>query len=262
MLKQRILTAVIAIPAGLYVVLYSSKTVFGLLVAVLALIALDEFLVMNETAGFPVFRVTGVLAGLAVSLSFMNFSFRFTGFMLGLAGFLVFVTAVFYKKSGDRKEILAAAALTLFGVLLINWFLGHIIWMRGLPRGIALLVYSLLMIWANDSSAYFVGSDYGKRKMAPAISPNKTWEGFLGGLTGSLLVGLAGAPFAGLSHGKGLSAGLLVGILGPLGDLAQSFVKRTAGVKDSGNLFPGHGGMLDRFDSLIMAAPFLFYLFL
>lgn len=116
----------------------------------------------------------------------------------------------------------------------------------------------LLMIWGNDTSAFIGGKRFGRRKLAPAISPNKTWEGFYSGMGGSVLVVLLLWFFAGtypLTLATGLPLAVLISVAGPAGDLLASSWKRKAGIKDSSGLFPGHGGMLDRFDSLILAAP-------
>ena len=121
--------------------------------------------------------------------------------------------------------------------------------------GTAVIWLVLISIWASDTFAYFVGRSFGKRKVVPTISPNKTLEGFVGGFIGCVLTGWIASISLGLPLNFGVGIGIIVGILAPLGDLFESKLKREANKKDSGTLLPGHGGVLDRFDSLLFAAP-------
>ena len=133
------------------------------------------------------------------------------------------------------------------------------------PGGLDLLIAFVLTVAAGDIGAYFIGTAFGKHKLAPSISPNKSWEGFVGGVIGALLGGLL---FAGLleelSVVHGLSMGAICGFISPVGDLVESLVKREIGIKDSGRLLPGHGGFLDRLDAILFAAPavYLYLLFI
>lgn len=143
------------------------------------------------------------------------------------------------------------APIGLYSVWLVRSLSGEV-------EGFWLALSLLLMIWGNDTLAFVGGKRFGRRKLAPAISPNKTWEGFFFGMAGSLTVVLLlwlfteGYP---LSLATGLPLAILISVAGPAGDLLASSWKRKAGIKDSSGLFPGHGGMMDRFDSLILAAP-------
>ncbi|MBF0195844.1 MAG: CDP-archaeol synthase, partial [Magnetococcales bacterium] len=125
------------------------------------------------------------------------------------------------------------------------------------------LVFLLLIIWATDSGAYFSGKFFGKKKLAPKLSPGKTWVGFYGGCLGGILVSLAGNALFSFAFPiwQAILMGLLLSLSGQLGDLAESLLKRESGIKDSGNLIPGHGGLLDRLDSVLFAAP-VFYMLL
>ena len=158
------------------------------------------------------------------------------------------------------------AAQTTAGVILIAVPLGFWVWIRHfeetLGHGGDLVLLSMVSIWGCDGGAYYTGRAFGRHKLAPRVSPKKTWEGFAGGVAGAV----AGAfLYRAIAWGDELSApmvlgvGLLIGVLGPPGDLAESALKRSAGVKDSGRLFPGHGGLLDRVDSLLLTGPVLYY---
>jgi phosphatidate cytidylyltransferase len=131
----------------------------------------------------------------------------------------------------------------------------------GIESGTLLLLVLFLTTWAGDSAAYFVGRGLGRHKMAPTISPGKTWEGAAANLAASVLVSWAVSAWLALPAWLGVSVGVIIGVLGQAGDLLESWVKRRAGVKDSGTLLPGHGGLLDRIDSMLLPAPFLWLLF-
>jgi phosphatidate cytidylyltransferase len=149
--------------------------------------------------------------------------------------------------------------LPLAGALFIGWMGGHFLLLRALSRGAFLLFMVVAVTALSDMGAYFVGLTWGKHRLAPAISPHKTWEGLLGGVAAALLAGsiLGGVGGMGWLHGALL--GLLLSSLAPLGDLGVSMIKRQVGVKDTSNLIPGHGGVLDRIDSHLVAAVVGYY---
>jgi phosphatidate cytidylyltransferase len=157
-------------------------------------------------------------------------------------------------------------AWTLTGVLYIGWFISYLVMLR-VDAGRNWLFLALLATFASDTAAYFVGKTIGKHKMAPAISPGKTWEGAIGGVVGSIFVGYLftlNTPLqVPLSAVSGIVLGLLVSVFSQLGDLAESMLKRGTGAKDSGTLMPGHGGILDRLDSILFAGVvvYLYYMF-
>lgn len=161
---------------------------------------------------------------------------------------------------GDIKGVAEKTALYLMGVLYIPLLLNHLVLLREMPHGIQWVFLLLVIVMSGDTAAFYVGSAIGKRKLHPLVSPNKSVEGSLGGLAGSV----AGTFLAKATFFPGLSAvdcmvlALFVGLMGQLGDLFESLLKRSFGVKDSGTIFPGHGGMLDRLDSILFAAPALY----
>jgi phosphatidate cytidylyltransferase len=159
----------------------------------------------------------------------------------------------------ERPAPTADWALTIAGGLYIGWMGGYLVALRQVPDGLQWLLLALFITWSADTGAYLVGSNWGRRKLAPKLSPGKTIEGTVGGwLTGIVIGGLlAGLMGLGVLHG--LVLGALIGVASPLGDLGISMMKRQVGAKDSGHLIPGHGGMLDRIDSLLFTIAVGYY---
>lgn len=165
--------------------------------------------------------------------------------------------------STDVSEVAGRIGKLLFVAVYPGLLIGYIAALRGYDGvldGTKLVVILFLLTWINDAGAFFVGSAFGKHKLAPRISPNKTWEGSAGGFAASVLAGAGvGMWTSFFSVPQGLMLGALLGVAGPVGDLVESAIKRGADVKDSGRLLPGHGGVLDRIDSVIVCAPLLYY---
>lgn len=160
----------------------------------------------------------------------------------------------------DRPAPASDWAVTFAGSLYLGLLLGHIALLRALPSGFAWVAVGILATWCNDTGAYFVGRTVGRRPLWPRLSPKKTWEGLAGGLV--VVVILTAWPFSrflSISVAQGALLGLVAGVAATLGDLAESLFKRQAGAKDSGHLIPGHGGMLDRVDSLLFVMPCVYY---
>lgn len=165
-----------------------------------------------------------------------------------------------YEHTADTL-VTAEWAAMIAGVLVLGWMSGHFFLLRGLASGAAAWWTILVMVstWVADSAAYVVGTRFGKRKLAPRLSPSKTIEGYVGGIIGGTLVTVALAYFLDLAVSVALLLGLLISIVSPAGDLAISLLKREAGVKDSGRMLPGHGGALDRIDSLLWSVTMSYY---
>jgi phosphatidate cytidylyltransferase len=168
-----------------------------------------------------------------------------------------------------RGQGVGPMSVTLFGVLYVGWLSAHLLYLRELPAsvglpygaGAALVFLVFLPTWSCDTAAYAVGMAFGRRRLLPSVSPKKSVEGSLAGLAAALAATLAArlwfAPF--LSLGHALILGLAIGVFAQVGDLAESLLKRVSRAKDSGEVIPGHGGVLDRFDSLYFTAPLVFY---
>jgi phosphatidate cytidylyltransferase len=261
---KRELAAAIAIPIVFAVLLLAPPIAFNLLVALMALAALWEFYRLAEKTGLPVAKTVGIAGGAALLLwtAFWEYVFPpHPGLIVALAGLLAFVllasVAPLFAKV-DLPAALGGASGTVFGVLSIALPATAMCFLRFVsPRAVLLL---FLLVWGCDSFAYYVGKNLGKRKLAPRVSPNKTWEGTIGGLVGGTLIGAAAGTwwvFPELGPARGALAGALATSAGQLGDLVESMWKRGAGMKDSGSFLPGHGGFYDRIDSLLYAAPVL-----
>lgn len=178
----------------------------------------------------------------------------------------------------DRSTSLASWAFTLVGAYYVSGLLSGFVLLRqldlplrngwlaglGMEPGTAWVMLGLAITWLNDTAAYFAGRSFGRHRMSPVLSPKKTWEGFAGGMLASLATALLAVPLLGLPIGYGAATliGLAAGMAGVLGDLAESLIKRQIGIKDSGTLIPGHGGLLDRMDSLLFTGPVIYYVVL
>ena len=266
----RILTGLVGIPVVIGLT-YLGGVPFLALVAVLALLAQLEMYHLLRAAGTAPLVVPGlVLGGLVLLQSIYPpaFGVALALLILGLA------YSPFVRTGASAEEAPVAGpvsmAATLFGVIYPTALLSSLVEIRSGAGDLgddmdafALTVATLILVWTTDTLAYFIGRSIGKRPFAPSISPKKTWEGTIGGAVSAIAVGvlLKFTLLASLGWIHVIAISMICGVLGQLGDLAESKMKRSAGVKDSGALLPGHGGMLDRFDSMILVAPAV-YLYL
>jgi phosphatidate cytidylyltransferase len=176
------------------------------------------------------------------------------------------VSLIFLLARKQKEGAFTDWAWTIAEILYVGWFLSYFVTLRGLDNGRNWVFLAVFASWGSDSAAYFIGSAFGKHKMAPAISPKKSWEGCIGGAVGAIAVSLLfllNTPLQLSAHVNWLQLviiGLLVSIFGQVGDLVESLFKRNTGAKDSGNIFPGHGGMMDRIDSLVFAVILVYYI--
>ncbi len=213
--------------------------------------ALGEHRIVEKVSAL----VLGV--GLMTPLVFEHYSV----FVGGLTLSVFFFACLFLLRHGAIDSVAGELALLLFGFLYITIPLAHLALLRGMPHGTRWVLLVLFLVMLNDSCAYFTGTFWGKKKLYPSVSPNKSIEGAVGGLVGSMLAaGLAHMTFMPWTGFLPLLfLGLVVGVVAELGDLFESLLKRSFGVKDSGTLIPGHGGILDRLDSLLFAFPLTYY---
>jgi phosphatidate cytidylyltransferase len=254
---RRWITGAVGIAVVLGVVGYGSKPIFFLFVLVLLSFVLYEYYVLVGCRGLQ--RYAGVGLGLVMTVGF--FFLGNSSFLGLLAGIMIVVCLLFLIAFQRGDEPMTVTGRYLVGLLVIAFLLGHVLWLRDLDSGRAWIFYLCAVIFAGDTCALYGGTFFGRHRLAPSISPGKTTEGAIAGLAGSclagLLVGRWGIPGFELTTFFFLSIAL--GIAGQMGDLWESALKRQAKVKDSGGLLPGHGGFLDRLDSMLFSAPLLYY---
>ena len=268
---KRILTALILIPLVLFLVFLgpSWQWLFTLAVAAVGQLATFEFMGMAEKSGANPPRIAVLVANLALFAG--NFAWPDqTAPILGILSLGLLVYCTFTR---PVEQMMADVSASIFCLLYLGFALISLPSLREQTNGPSLVAFLLCAVWAGDTVALYVGRAFGRHKMAPSLSPNKTWEGTVGSLAGSLLAtgGLLGLAHylssqwdsAALSYPEDvwywMGLAVVVNVGAQVGDLAESALKRSAGVKDSGSLLPGHGGVLDRIDALLIAAPALWY---
>ncbi|HKI25722.1 MAG TPA: phosphatidate cytidylyltransferase [Candidatus Sulfotelmatobacter sp.] len=285
---KRIATAVVLIPIVLALILRAPVPLLAVVAALVALLTIHEFLKLTESYGVqPMFWPTHLFAAslfAALALSGGETPLLATGKFLVALGFAAAIVPFIFLSRAMRNETLSSgypsAAASVFAFTYIALPMAMLVQLRQQAAGAIYLLYLLLVVWAGDIFAYFVGKSIGRHLMAPRISPKKTWEGAIASLIASVAVG-----WLVFSHVEQISSTLLrsglierrdgmfalerpamgpvilltivLNIAAQLGDLVESLVKRGAGAKDSGSILPGHGGMLDRIDALLFAAPVL-----
>jgi phosphatidate cytidylyltransferase len=235
-------------------------------VALLALGGTWEFCRMLRQAGHRPMEPLGLLLALAlVAIAYWRPGPDVLGGLLAGALMISLAWQVLQRDStgGASAEASAEAlvgwGLTLAGALYVGWLAAHIVLLRGLAQGLLWVALALAITWASDIAAYSAGRAWGRRKLAPKISPHKTWEGGIAGLLAGTLIALLAVPFLHVPVAHALALGFLATVAGTFGDLGESLIKRQVGVKDSGTLIPGHGGILDRIDSLLFVVVVVYY---
>jgi phosphatidate cytidylyltransferase len=276
----RILTAAVLIPAVIAAVWWGSTGLVAALVGLVLLLALLEFFALGERVGLRGYRLWTSLCALGVIFQQwaatreqsweLSRTVRLTrapavaGLPLELVlfVFLLGAAAIVFLSRRPLAEALGDIGISAAGLVFIALPISALIRLDGIPViGPRLLLFALALVWAGDILAFLVGRRFGRLPMAPQLSPKKTWEGAVANLAGSLAVGIAFAAWLRLDVVQVLIMAALANTAGQTGDLIESAYKRSAGVKDSSRLLPGHGGMLDRIDALLLAAPVVWYYF-
>ncbi len=271
MLKQRIITSIWGI-ALITAAIWFDKPLpwFTVLIVIWGTAAAFEFYKLARATQVPVLVPFGLVwtALFIISrdvrlLSMLGNSIKpelVTPLLLSL---LVVAPLIYLLSRANKERAFAAWAWTAAGILYIGWLLGHFVGLRGLPDGRNWVFLALFTTFASDTFAFFIGRTWGRHHLAPRISPKKTWEGSVGGALGAAITGVLftlPTPFQlPLTIWSAALLGIAVSVFGQLGDLAESLLKRNAGAKDSGTIFPGHGGALDRMDSVIFAGVVVYY---
>lgn len=262
-LKTRVLTAVIGVPL-IILMLLSPTPVIAVLVTAASLVALYEYFKAVGICDKKILCILGYVASLVISLGSV---FTASSSLILVYAYMLILFVSMLSSKGSIKAL--DICKLIFGLVYIPYFMSHIIYIRTLDFGSIYVWLVFLGAFMTDSAAYFAGTFLGKHKLCPSISPKKTIEGAIGGVLGGglsfVLYGIiVNSFFTQALDGKSINIvlifvlGLMVSIVSQIGDLVASYIKREYEIKDYGNLFPGHGGMLDRCDSIILVAPIIF----
>ena len=286
---KRVLTAAVLIPVVLLAVFGAPLWLFALLILFIALLALHEYLNILEGYGVKALRKTSYVMciiiivatwaswdkGVWVVEPYLMLPWLFRSFYILLALPLIFGIPLIFRQ--DLRGALTASAGSAFGVIYIGGSLTSLIPLRSNYRESVLVLFVLLSVWAGDTAAYYVGRNLGRHKLAPVVSPNKTWEGAIASVAASVLVAWLifyfYVPIRNLFYFhppvsntddqvawiRVIILGVVTNVAAQFGDLFESALKRGAQIKDSGSLLPGHGGILDRIDALLFAVPVVWY---
>jgi phosphatidate cytidylyltransferase len=268
---RRFVSGIIGIPLLIVLVFVSEGVPFILGVSVISVIGLHEF--------YQGIRKTGAdpqdWVGLASAFLFLfaaRSQFHAEGFSLpGVLTLFVIVTLMIELIRRNRAPVKNLGS-TFLGAVYVGWLFSYLVAIRsiggtfrldGIPwrieDGAWLVLYIVFAAWAADTGAYLVGRKWGRHKLAPVVSPGKSWEGMFAGIASAVLVSLVLGPAMGVPWMHTVVLGIAIGIASLVGDLAESAIKRDIGIKDFGSILPGHGGILDRFDGLLFAAPLFYY---
>jgi len=270
MLRKRIATSAWFVTLFIVVLWFGGEVGFTALMAVFGVLAAVEFYRMAHgarlshlavfgivwTALFIVSRNTQVLAALEAAMK--------PGLVTPLLLTIAIIPPLLWLLSRRQKQdAFVSWAWTVAGIFYIGWLLSHMVALRGLADGVSWVFFVLLVTWLSDTTAFFTGRRLGRHKLAPGISPGKTWQGAIGGIGGAIAISvLFFTPTTfqlPLPYWQVIPLAIGVSVLGQCGDLVESLLKRNVGVKDSGTFMPGHGGMLDRMDSMLFAGTLVYY---
>lgn len=262
----RVITGVTALIIFLFAIwMPGMRPLFTALVTILVFVGLYELFAIARAKKISPETIGGMLAGTIVAVSGHFGNTLITNFLL--YGGCLLVAALHIVRG---QYAVAGLAGTIFGLVYVGWFGAHMIMLHGLgDNGPALVTLLFATVAVTDTGAFFVGQAIGRHKLAPKASPGKTWEGAFGGFFASVIGALCmyaisqkypSLHFPAWTLWHYAYAGVVLSVASQIGDLAESVLKRDAGMKDSGNFFPGHGGVLDRCDGFLFAAPFLYYI--
>jgi phosphatidate cytidylyltransferase len=268
-LKKRILVGIIGIPISI-LVMWLGGIVFNFVILVLSTIALGEFYKLSAKKNYPAKMLLGIILNcypiiLYSVIILMNINLsseKILGIVLISVMFLFIVPLYFLFNK--KENTISGIGVTFTGFIYVSLSFFVLVLLRNMEDGFYYMVLTFASIWICDSVAYFIGRKYGKHKLMPSVSPKKSIEGAITGFVASsvFFMLMSSYFFQELSLTICIVLGIIIGIFGQIGDLVESKLKRDADVKDSSNLIPGHGGILDRFDSIIFVVPFVYVIIL
>jgi phosphatidate cytidylyltransferase len=254
----REVTAAAVLPFAIWIIGWAHEYVFDGAVALVCTLALHELLVLGERKGYHLPKVLCILVALFIVAAFI---LEPVSVEMGVFVALLFIPAYYVFGGGDLDQALPSSAIAVMSTLYVGMLAGSLIRLhKDFVDGPQLVFFLLIVVWIADAGAYYVGKNFGKHQLSPHISPKKTIEGLAGGVVASgiaaVIIHYTFFPRFPLVHA--VIAAVVLSLAGVIGDLAESMWKRSAAVKDSGTLIPGHGGFLDRFDSVFFTTPILY----
>lgn len=245
----RVVVGFVLAVLAIVIVTYGGLWFFGM-ATLMGLIGINEFYRLMRR--YRPIALAG-FAGLALMLCLAWFEGPVSA--MGATAACLLLTFALAAIPGPRKGVSARIGVTLLGLLWVGWGIAYLLFIRQLPNGMWLTLLVVFGTWTGDTVAYFAGRYFGATPFAPRLSPKKTWEGFVCGFIGTLVVVVfLGTLYGGVHTLDSLLLGLAIAVVAPLGDLFESLLKRDVAIKDAGRFFPGHGGVLDRFDGLFFAS--------
>ncbi len=258
-MMARTLTTLISVPIILACVYFGGIPFLALILG-LALIAVNEFYnLMMKKGFFPAYYVGNIITVFFIVFAYYALKRNWEpahSAILTLAAAAAMISGIFLKR---EKDTIVDIAVTILGMIYVGWFMSYLFFIRSLTEHGGYLFFLLFTVWAMDVTAYLAGKFFGRTPLLPSISPKKTWEGAIAGFILCLIAAGIFSWTAQLEIWHALILGVLIGIFGQVSDLIESLIKREAGAKDSSDILPGHGGVLDRIDSLILTAPLMYY---
>ena len=258
MLRKRVLSSLALIPIIVAAIWFGDPW-FTVIIALFAILGTTEFYRLAKASGGEPAASLGLLLVLAFIIGAHSTDERVPPLLVTTTILLPLIWLIWNQ---NRAKAFLSWAFTLAGVFYIGWTMSHFVLLRELADGRDWVFMAILGTFACDTTAYFTGRVFGEHKMAPSISPGKTWEGAAGGMTGAMAAVIALGLITGLDeigYSKLVFLGLLLGLFAQIGDLSESMLKRSSGVKDAGTIIPGHGGVLDRLDSIIFSVVLVYY---
>lgn len=260
-LRKRLMTTAVITSLIAWILFYTNDFWFTILTLAFVGTASFEFFTLLRKSGAPVYRLFGVSMGMMIPVViYLEQGLTQSGEVLAIVlGCLFLFLLQFYHK--NNAQALVGIALTLFGILYVSWFLSFVLKLRFMESGPIWLAYILVVTKMSDSGAYLIGTWLGRHPLIPHISPKKSVEGLVGGICFSVAASVCFRPVLPVPFSLPhlLLMGFLIGVVGQVGDLSESLMKRSCGAKDSGNLLPGMGGSLDAIDSILFTVPIFYY---
>jgi len=257
--KKKIWAGVLIVPPLILLIVLGPSFTLSLMVLVATFLGLVEFHRLALPDSAKIERAVGIGLGVLLSILLAFGNAKMVAPLLVLI--LLVLSVLFMRTSQNLTTAVTHIAASLFGTLYVGFLISHVSLIQNLNHGKTWVLFLIVTVWGDDIFAFSCGSLFGKHKLYPKISPKKTYEGLAGGVLGSMLIASV-FSFLFLPHvafGTCIFLALGIGVLGQVGDFTESMLKRSARVKDSGDLIPGHGGMLDRLDSFLFSSPFLYY---